>query len=67
MGNVQVPLTLKIPVFFLPNFAIFDINIELAIHALDQVPCWGTYFRPGIGHYENFTSLNFQPLLFSKQ
>jgi hypothetical protein len=40
---------------------------ELAIHVLDQVHCWGTYFCPGIGHYENFTSLNFQPLLFSKQ
>jgi hypothetical protein len=42
-------------------------NIDLAIHALDQVHCWGAYFRPGIGHYENFTPLNFQPLLFSKQ
>jgi hypothetical protein len=42
-------------------------NTELAIYALDQVHCWGTYFRPGIGHYENFTLLNFQPFLFSKQ
>jgi hypothetical protein len=42
-------------------------NTELAIYALDQVYCWGAYFRPGIGHYENFTPLNFQPLLFSKQ
>jgi hypothetical protein len=24
-------------------------NIELAIHALDQVHCWGAYFCPGIG------------------
>jgi hypothetical protein len=43
------------------------INTELAIHALDQVHCWDTYFRLRIGHYENFTLLNFQPLLFSKQ
>jgi hypothetical protein len=43
------------------------INTELAIHALDQVHCWGAYFCPGIGHYENFTPLNFQPFLFSKQ
>jgi hypothetical protein len=43
------------------------LNTELAIYALDQVHCWGAYFRPGIGHYENFTSLNFQPLLLSKQ
>jgi hypothetical protein len=42
-------------------------NTKLAIHALDQVHCWGAYFRLGIGHYENFTPLNFQPLLFSKQ
>jgi hypothetical protein len=44
-----------------------NCNTELAIHALDQVHCWGAYFRPGIDHYENFTPLNFQPLLFSKQ
>jgi hypothetical protein len=31
-------------------------NTELAIHALDQVHCWGAYFHLGIGHYENFTS-----------
>jgi hypothetical protein len=43
------------------------LNTELAIYALDQVHCWGAYFYPGIGHYENFTPLNFQPLLFSKQ
>jgi hypothetical protein len=43
------------------------VNTELVIHALDQVHCWGAYFRPGIGHYENFTPLNFQPFLFSKQ
>jgi hypothetical protein len=42
-------------------------NTELAIHALDQVHCWGAYFRPRIGHYEKFTPLNFQPHLFSKQ
>jgi hypothetical protein len=42
-------------------------NTELAIHALDQVHCWGAYFRLGIGHYEKFTPLNFQPHLFSKQ
>jgi hypothetical protein len=42
-------------------------NTELAIHALDQVHCWDAYFRLRIGHYENFTPLNFQPLLFSKQ
>jgi hypothetical protein len=45
----------------------FAINTELAIHALDQVHCWDAYFRLRIGHYENFTLLNFQPLLFSKQ
>jgi hypothetical protein len=44
-----------------------SINTELAIHALDQVHCWDAYFRLQIGHYENFTPLNFQPLLFSKQ
>jgi hypothetical protein len=43
------------------------INTELAIHALDQVHCWDAYFRLRIGHFENFTPLNFQPLLFSKQ
>jgi hypothetical protein len=42
-------------------------NTELAIYALDQVHCWDAYFRLQIGHYENFTPLNFQPLLFSKQ
>jgi hypothetical protein len=42
-------------------------NTELAIHALDQVHCWDTYFRLRIGHYGNFTPLNFQPLLLSKQ
>jgi hypothetical protein len=30
-------------------------NTELAIHAFDQVHCWGAYFHLGIGHYENFT------------
>jgi hypothetical protein len=44
-----------------------SFKTELGIHALDQVQCWDAYFRPRIGHYENFTSLNFQPLLFSKQ
>jgi hypothetical protein len=47
--------------------SISIVNTELAIYALDQVHCWGAYFRPGIGHYEKFTPLNFQPLLFSKQ
>jgi hypothetical protein len=42
-------------------------NTELAIHALDQVHCWDAYFRFWISHYENFTPLNFQPFLFSKQ
>jgi hypothetical protein len=52
----------------LKNFFIqTSYNTELAIYALDQVHCWGAYFRPRIGHYENFTPLNFQPLLFSKQ
>jgi hypothetical protein len=46
---------------------IEHINTKLAIHALDQVHCWGAYFHPRIGHYEKFTHLNFQPLLFSKQ
>jgi hypothetical protein len=45
----------------------FAFNTELAIHALDQVHCWDTYFRLRIGHYGNFTPLNFQPLLLSKQ
>jgi hypothetical protein len=44
-----------------------NYNTELAIHALDQVHCWDAYFRLRIGHFENFTPLNFQPLLFSKQ
>jgi hypothetical protein len=42
-------------------------NTELTTHALDQVHCWDANFRLQIGHYENFTPLNFQPLLFSKQ
>jgi hypothetical protein len=42
-------------------------NTELAIHALDQVHCWGAYFHPRIRHYEKFTPQNFQPHLFSKQ
>jgi hypothetical protein len=46
---------------------LFILNTKLAIHALDQVHCWGAYFRPRIGHYEKFILLNFQPLLFSKQ
>jgi hypothetical protein len=36
-----------------------NVNTELAIYALDQVHCWGAYFRPRIGHYENFIPLNF--------
>jgi hypothetical protein len=57
---------------FVVNHALGTIdlmakNTELAIHALDQVHCWGAYFRPKIGHYEKFTLLNFQPHLFSKQ
>jgi hypothetical protein len=52
--------------YFMYGMEYFS-NTELAIHALDQVHCWGAYFHPGIGHYENFTPLNFQPLLFSKQ
>jgi hypothetical protein len=44
-----------------------SINTKLTIHALDQVHCWDAYFHLRIGHYENFTLLNFQPLLFSKQ
>jgi hypothetical protein len=34
---------------------VLHINTELAIHALDQVHCWGAYLRLGISHYENFT------------
>jgi hypothetical protein len=49
------------------NYNPSNNNTELAIHALDQVHCWDAYFRLRIGHYENFTLLNFQPLLFSKQ
>jgi hypothetical protein len=36
-------------------FMILNKNTKLAIYALDQVHCWGAYFCPGIGHYENFT------------
>jgi hypothetical protein len=43
-----------------------NLNTELAIHAHDQVHCWSAYFHPGIGHYEKFSPLHFQPLLFSK-
>jgi hypothetical protein len=43
------------------------MNTELAIHAFDQVHCWDAYFHLRIDHYENFTPLHFQPLLFSKQ
>jgi hypothetical protein len=41
------------------NHLLGHANTELAIHALDQVHCWGAYFRPRIGHYEKFTLLNF--------
>jgi hypothetical protein len=34
-------------------------NTELAIYALEQVHCWGTYFRARTGQFENFTHLNF--------
>ena len=46
---------------------LYNINTKLAIHALDQVHCWGAYFCPRIGHHEKFTLLNFQPHLISKQ
>jgi hypothetical protein len=39
--------------------SVNTLNTELAIHALDQVHCWDAYFRLRIGHYENFTPLNF--------
>jgi hypothetical protein len=35
------------------------LNTELAIYALEQVHCWGTYFRARTGQFENFTHLNF--------
>jgi hypothetical protein len=38
---------------------ISTINTELAIYALEQVHCWGTYFRAKTGQFENFTHLNF--------
>jgi hypothetical protein len=70
--KVDVPISLKeyLALSYLHMYGIHkksNYNTELSIHALDQVHCWGTYFRPGIGHYENFTPLNFGPLLFSKQ
>jgi hypothetical protein len=34
-------------------------NTKLAIYALEQVHCWGTYFRAKTGQFENFTHLNF--------
>jgi hypothetical protein len=34
-------------------------NTELAIYALEQVHCWGIYFRARTGQFENFTHLNF--------
>jgi hypothetical protein len=34
-------------------------NTELAIYALEQVHCWGTYFRARTSQFENFTHLNF--------
>jgi hypothetical protein len=37
----------------------YFINTELAIYALEQVHCWGTYFRARTGQFENFTHLNF--------
>jgi hypothetical protein len=53
---------------FLIHWSHFwKVNTELAIHAIDQVHYWDAYFRLRIGYYENFTPLNFQPLLFSKQ
>ena len=45
---------------------IMTINTELANYALDQVHCWAAYFRHRIGHFENFTPLNFEPQLFPK-
>jgi hypothetical protein len=45
---------------YLNIFFIFKTyNTELAIYALEQVHCWGTYFRARIGQFENFTHLNF--------
>ena len=35
------------------------LNTELGNHALDQVHCWGAYFRRGIGHFENFYPFEF--------
>jgi hypothetical protein len=41
------------PIFYMA------LNTELAIYALEQVHCWGTYFRARTGQFENFTHLNF--------
>ena len=41
------------------NISYNSINTKLTIYALDQVRCWGAYFHPGIGHYENFIPFNF--------
>jgi hypothetical protein len=65
--NIQSALNYLRVVFRKPGEISIAYNTELAIHALDQVHCWDAYFRLRIGHYENFTPLNFQPLLFSKQ
>jgi hypothetical protein len=43
-----------------------NVNTELAIHALDQVHCWDTYFRLRIGHYGNFTPPKFPATLTLK-
>jgi hypothetical protein len=43
----------------------YTFNTELTIHALNQVHCWDAYFRLWIGHYENFTPLNYHRLLLT--
>jgi hypothetical protein len=50
MGNANL---------FLSTLPFNPWNTELAIYALEQVHCWGTYFRARTGQFENFTHLNF--------
>jgi hypothetical protein len=51
---VKIELANKVQSFFSKRN-----NTELAIYALEQVHCWGTYFRARTSQFENFTHLNF--------
>jgi hypothetical protein len=54
----NIPFVITKPIIIL-QFHLFLTNTKLAIYALEQVHCWGIYFRARTGQFENFTHLNF--------